>query len=51
MAAGSYAVKFVAQCLPLLPYEEFGERHRFSRHEVHGRQSSTVRMGVFLSFG
>src|ERR1700677_3169671 len=42
---GLGAVEFVAQFLPLLPCEEFGERHRLCRREVHGRQSSTVAHG------
>src|ERR1700677_970207 len=39
---GLEAIEFVAQFLPLLPWEEFGERHWLVRPEVHGRQSSTV---------
>ena len=42
---GLGAVEFVALLLPLLPCEEFGERHRLPHGEVHGRQSSTVAHG------
>ena len=33
---GSDAVKFVAQGLPFLPFEEFGKRHGFVQGKVHG---------------
>src|SRR3984957_16397776 len=39
---GFGTVEFVALLLPLLPCEEFGERHRLPHREVHGRQISTV---------
>src|SRR5580704_3788818 len=42
---GLGAVEFVPLLLPLLPCEEFGERHRLPHGEVHGRQSSTVAHG------
>jgi hypothetical protein len=42
---GFGTVEFVALLLPLLPCEEFGERHRLPHGEVHGRQSSTVAHG------
>jgi hypothetical protein len=32
----SGSVEFVAQVLPFFPLEEFGERHRLRRREVHG---------------
>jgi uncharacterized protein YjbI with pentapeptide repeats len=42
---GLGTVEFVALLLPLLPCEEFGERHRLPHGEVHGRQSTTVPHG------
>src|ERR1700685_3649002 len=47
---GFGAVEFVAQFLPLLPCEEFGERHRLPYGEVHGDRLAQLRMGVFLRF-
>src|SRR5271170_2012299 len=38
---GFDAIEFVAQFLPVLPFEEFGERHRLSHGEVHDDHCST----------
>src|SRR5271166_504244 len=38
---GFDAIEFVAQFLPVLPFEEFGERHRLPHGEVHGDHCST----------
>src|SRR5271157_2893192 len=38
---GLDAIEFVAQFLPVLPFEEFGERHRLPHGEVHGDHCST----------
>src|SRR5271165_6785822 len=38
---GFDAIEFVAQFLPVLPFEEFGERHRLPHGEVHGGHCST----------
>src|SRR5208337_1475428 len=38
---GFDAIEFVAQFLPFLPFEEFGERHRLPHGEVHGGHCST----------
>src|SRR5208282_3030440 len=39
---GFDAIEFVAQFLPVLPFEEFGERHRLPYGEVHGDHCSTL---------
>src|SRR5208337_4695316 len=39
---GFNTIEFVAQFLPLLPFEEFGERHRFPHGEVHAGHCSTL---------
>ena len=41
---GFDAIEFVAQFLPFLPFEEFGERHRLPHGEVHGDHCSTFLM-------
>jgi hypothetical protein len=38
---GTDPVEFVAQGLPILPFEEFSERHGFTDGEVHHRESIT----------
>src|SRR5271165_1227322 len=38
---GFDAIEFVAQFLPVLPFEEFGKRHRLPHGEVHGGHCST----------
>ena len=43
------AIEFVAQFLPLLPFEEFGERHGLAHGEVHVGHCSTIFEGAFLS--
>ena len=45
---GFDAIEFVAQFLPLLPFEEFGERHGLAHGEVHGGHCSTVPHGRSL---
>jgi hypothetical protein len=47
---GFDAIEFVAQFLPLLPFEEFGERHRLSHSEVHLGHCTTLPRGNYFFF-